>query len=111
MIRHAIAVAVLGGTLWGCAAKDTGPAWPAPSEREDGGESLAPHKAAAIEEPRDEPEVPKPAPPAPAKVQPPVAKAAAPPPARPAAREPKPSTKPPPEPKPIEILAPPKKRH
>jgi hypothetical protein len=108
MIRRAIAVALLGGTVTGCAAKETGPAWPAPSEREDGGESLAPHKAAEIEASREEePELPKAAP-APPKVQPAATKVAAPTPPP----KPKPSTKQAPEPKPIEILAPPpKKRH
>jgi hypothetical protein len=59
MLRTFLLVALLGIGAAGCVHRTAEPAWPKPSEPEvDGGESLEPHQAIAINEADDDVDTP-----------------------------------------------------
>lgn len=111
MTCRALVVLLLASS---CAANSSGPAWPAPSDGEDGGESIAPRKSATTEvslEDRAESEPIA----APVTAKPAATKAPAAQQSVPNAAPPKPKPKPKPTQAPVEpptrdILAPPPKK-
>jgi hypothetical protein len=108
---------LLGVALVACARKPSGPAWPAPSISDDGGESIAPHQSDAatsvarenenLEEPDETSTKPQPTTQKSTELNPATKSAPS------TAQEPKPAVKPAPPPQPpqpTEILPPPQKK-